>query len=74
MYMFLFGEAGNIWSDFNDLDVFDLKRSLGIGFRIYMPMLGILGFDMGYGFDSINPYNDEPYGWEQHLIFGMPIN
>ena len=74
IYLFLFGEAGNVWSDFNELDIFDLKRSLGAGFRIYMPMLGILGYDVGYGFDSIDPNNTDPYGWEQHLIFGMPFN
>ena len=44
-YIFIFGEAGNVWSDFNDFDLFDLKRSLGFGFRIYMPMLCILGYD-----------------------------
>ena len=74
IFLFLFGEAGNVWSDFDDFDLFELKRSLGAGFRIYMPMLGILGYDIGYGFDSINPSNDEPFGWEHHLIFGMPFN
>jgi len=74
IFLFLFGEAGNVWSDFDDFDLFELKRSLGAGFRIYMPMLGILGYDIGYGFDSISPNNDDPFGWEHHLIFGMPFN
>ena len=73
-YMFVFGEAGNVWNDFDDFDVFNLKRAMGIGFRIYMPMLGILGYDYGYGFDSINEYSDEPAGWQGQIIFGMPIN
>tara|TARA_B100001094_G_scaffold125277_1_gene121205 strand:- start:3017 stop:5503 length:2487 start_codon:yes stop_codon:yes gene_type:complete len=73
-YFFVFGEAGNVWNDFDDFDVFNLKRALGIGFRIYMPMLGILGYDYGYGFDSINEYSDEPAGWQGHIIFGVPIN
>ena len=73
-YMFIFGEAGNVWNDFDDFDVFNLKRSLGIGFRISMPMLGILGYDYGYGFDSIDEYSDEPAGWQGHIIFGVPIN
>jgi len=73
-YFFLFGEAGNVWKDFNDFDVFNLQRSLGFGFRIFMPMLGILGYDYGYGFDSINEWSDEPAGWQGHIIFGMPIN
>ena len=73
-YIFVFVEAGNVWPDFNDFDLFNLKRSLGFGFRIYMPMLGILGYDYGYGFDSINEYTNEPVGWQGHIIFGMPIN
>ena len=39
-----------------------------------MPMLGILGYDYGYGFDSINEYYDEPAGWQGHIIFGVPMN
>ena len=74
MYGFVFAEAGNVWNDLNDFDLFNLKRSLGIGFRIYMPMLGILGYDYGYGFDSINEFTNEPVGWQGHIIFGMPIN
>jgi len=73
-YFFIFAEAGNVWPDFDDFDLFNLKRSLGIGFRIYMPMLGILGYDYGYGFDSINEFTNEPVGWQGHIIFGMPIN
>jgi len=73
-YVFVFGEAGNVWPDFNDFDLFNLKRSLGFGFRIYMPMLGILGYDYGYGFDSIDENTDEPIGWQGHIIFGMPLN
>ena len=44
-----------------------------------MPMLGTLGYDVGYGFDSIyddpthEQYN-QPYGMEHHLLFGMPMN
>ena len=79
IYMLLFAEAGNIWTDFNTVDVFKLKRSLGAGFRINMPMLGTIGYDVGFGFDSI--YDDpehsryrEPFGWEHHLLFGMPMN
>ena len=39
-----------------------------------MPMLGILGYDYGYGFDSIDENTDEPIGWQGHIIFGMPLN
>ena len=79
MYLMAYAEAGNIWSDFNTVDMFKLKRSVGVGFRINMPMLGTLGYDVGYGFDSIyddpeHPRYSEPYGWEQHILFGMPMN
>ena len=79
IYALSFFEMGNVWSDINTLDPFDLKRSAGIGIRIFIPMLGMLGYDMGYGFDytdydnAINANKKEPHGWEYHLIFGMPF-
>jgi outer membrane protein insertion porin family len=74
IYGLVFGEAGNVWEDFNSVDIFDLKRSLGLGVRVYMPMLGLLGYDVGYGFDSIYEDLNTPTGLEHHLIFGMPMN
>ena len=73
VYFILFADTGNILADFNKVDIFDLKRSAGIGIRLYMPMLGILGYDIGYGFDNIDGI-EEPSGWEHHIIFGMPFN
>jgi len=52
----------------------DLKRSAGIGIRLFMPMLGTLGYDIGYGFDDTIFDPGQPHGWEHHFIFGMPIN
>ena len=73
IYMIFFAEAGNVWSEFENIDIFDLKRSAGLGIRLNMPMLGVLGYDMSYGFDSV--FEDEKRnGWEYHLIFGMPFN
>ena len=74
MYLLLFADTGNIWSDFENVDIFDLKRSVGIGFRLNMPMLGVIGYDIGYGFDHHNDDIEKPWGWEQHLIFGVPLN
>ena len=65
---------GNIWSDYDIIKVTDLKRSAGIGIRLFMPMLGTLGYDIGYGFDDTIFDAGEPHGWEHHFIFGMPIN
>ena len=74
IYGLIFGDAGNVWEDFESVDIFNLKRAVGIGVRIHMPMLGMLGYDVGYGFDSIYDDSDSPSGWEHHLLFGMPMN
>ncbi len=53
IYVLSFLEAGNSWLDFSTFNPFDIKRSAGIGVRLYMPFFGILGLDWGYGFDEI---------------------
>lgn len=53
IYALGFLEAGNAWSKFKNFNPFDVKRSAGIGVRIYLPMFGLLGLDWGYGFDEI---------------------
>ena len=74
VYGLLFSEVGNVWTDFSVVDPFDLKRSAGIGIRTYMPMIGLLGFDMGYGFDDTTYDGDKlPQGWNYHILFGMPF-
>ncbi|MBC8146541.1 MAG: BamA/TamA family outer membrane protein, partial [Bacteroidetes bacterium] len=52
-----FAEAGNAWSSFQDFNPFDVKRSAGLGVRIYLPLFGVLGLDWGYGFDEIPGVN-----------------
>lgn len=53
IYALTFVEAGNSWRDFQEFNPFSLKRSAGIGVRVYLPMFGLLGLDWGYGFDVI---------------------
>ena len=53
IYVLTFVEAGNCWLKFNQFNPFDVKRSAGVGVRIYLPMFGLLGLDWGYGFDAI---------------------
>lgn len=61
-----FVEAGNCWSDFKDFNPFDLKRSAGVGVRVFLPMFGLLGVDWGWGFD------DDKYGGSQfHFVLGQ---
>ena len=78
MYILCFAEAGNIWDELDVVDPFKLRRSAGVGARVMMPMLGTLGYDIAYGFDSsVEEYltgKNGAHGWEYHFIFGMPIN
>ncbi len=53
IYTLTFLEAGNCWLGFKDFNPFDVKRSAGLGVRIYLPMFGLLGLDWGYGFDDV---------------------
>lgn len=74
VYLLAFADMGNAWFDLDEADPFDLKRSVGVGVRLFMPMLGLLGLDMGYGFDSTLPDGGQgPHGWEMHFIFGQPF-
>ncbi|RMD93212.1 MAG: outer membrane protein assembly factor BamA, partial [Calditrichaeota bacterium] len=66
-----FAEAGNTWKSLGSTDIFDLRRSVGVGIRLFMPMLGIIGFDYAYGFDNIDPITGEKFGqWKPHFVFG----
>jgi len=75
IYGFIFADAGNVWSGFDTIDPYHLKRSAGFGVRLFMPMLGLIGYDIGYGFDPSGYGSDlAPWGWDHHLIFGAGIN
>ncbi len=52
IYGLVFAEAGNAWTDMKYFNPFSLKRSMGAGVRIFLPMIGMLGIDWGYGFDK----------------------
>ena len=53
IYALAFAEAGNAWTSVKEFSPFNLKRSAGVGVRIYLSMLGVLGIDWGYGFDKV---------------------
>jgi len=48
-----FAEGGNTWNRFNDFNPFNIRRSVGLGAKIFLPIFGMLGIDYGYGFDKI---------------------
>ncbi len=69
----LFAEAGNVWETLGETNLFDLRRSVGVGFRLFMPMIGIIGVDFGYGFDGKEDpiYKQRGEGnWKVHFQFG----
>lgn len=53
IYASIFVEAGNTWDRFKDYNPFNVRRSAGVGLRVWLPMFGLLGLDWGYGFDPI---------------------
>ena len=53
IFALAFLEAGNTWNMFNKFNPFNIKRSAGVGIRMTIPMMGIMGVDWGYGFDEI---------------------
>ena len=72
IYALSFLEAGNAFNNFNDYNPFELKRSAGVGLRIFMPAFGLLGIDFGYGFDTdARPGSSGPSGWQTHFIIGQ---
>lgn len=66
-----FAEAGNVWLNLENTDLFDLRRSVGLGVRLYMPMIGLIGLDYGYGLDYFDPATGQRHGeWVPHFQFG----
>ncbi|MFH1851008.1 MAG: outer membrane protein assembly factor BamA [Candidatus Neomarinimicrobiota bacterium] len=78
VYSLAFAEAGNVWQSHQLTEplhlprtsALNLRRSVGFGIRFFMPMVGMLGFDMGYGFDDITG-DGKASGWNYHIIFGQ---
>lgn len=72
IYGLAFVEAGNAWEDMKDYNPFNLKRSAGIGVRIFLPMIGLMGIDWAYGFDVPNIQTDgKRSGSNFHFIIGQ---
>ncbi len=70
IYVLGFVEAGNAWSDIKNVNPFDLKRSAGLGVRIFLPMIGMMGIDWAYGFDKV--FGSKEYGGSRfHFVLGQ---
>ncbi len=78
VYGMVFAEMGNVWIESHLQEKFnlprmgpiDLKRSAGVGIRFFMPMIGKLGFDFGYGFDDLDG-NGLAEGWKSSITIGQ---
>ncbi|WP_446779090.1 BamA/OMP85 family outer membrane protein [Macellibacteroides fermentans] len=70
IYGLAFVEAGNAWQNLKDFSPFDLKRSAGVGVRIFLPMIGMMGIDWAYGFDKVNGQRNAG-GSNFHFIIGQ---
>ncbi len=70
IYALGFLEAGASYDNFIDYNPFDIKRAAGLGIRIFMPAFGLLGIDLGHGFDAL-PGETVKNGWETHFIIGQ---
>jgi outer membrane protein insertion porin family len=69
IFFLAFLEGGNAWADIRDFNPFEIKCSAGVGVRIFLPMIGMLGIDLGYGFD--NDVNGNRGGWQPHFVLGQ---
>ena len=70
IYALGFIEGGNAWTDVSKFNPFQLKRSAGVGVRIFLPMIGMMGIDWAYGFDKING-SSRYSGSQFHFILGQ---
>lgn len=70
LYGLIFAEAGNAWTEVGKFNPFDLKKSVGVGARIFLPMVGLIGIDWAYGFDKVQ--NTMSFsGSHFHFILGQ---
>ena len=66
-----FVEGGNAWAETKNFNPFDIKRSAGIGVRIFLPMVGLMGIDWAYGFDKPYSTSTSKGGSQFHFILGQ---
>ncbi|HHH53051.1 MAG TPA: outer membrane protein assembly factor BamA, partial [Bacteroidetes bacterium] len=70
IYGMAFLQAANSWGKFRDFNPFDVKRSMGVGLRAYLPMFGLLGFDYGFGIDKGLPEGSK---WTEYGKFSVVL-
>lgn len=71
IYALAFLEGGNVWNESKKWEPLNFKRSAGVGLRIFLPMVGLMGIDWAYGFDKPIPSADKTGGSQFHFIIGQ---
>lgn len=71
IYALAFAEGGNAWADVKSFNPLDMKRSVGCGVRILLPMVGLMGIDWAYGFQRYLNGNNKAGGSQFHFIIGQ---
>ncbi len=72
VFILAFAEGGNTWNKFSEFNPFNVKRSVGVGARIFLPIFGLLGIDYGYGFDAI-PSNSAANKGQFHFSIAQQL-
>lgn len=72
IYLFVFGEAGNNWGNYQSFNPFEVYKSAGFGARLFMPAFGLIGLNWGYGFDTL-PNAIAPSGMQFHFTIGQQL-
>ncbi|MCS7152915.1 MAG: outer membrane protein assembly factor BamA [Bacteroidia bacterium] len=74
LWVHAFTEGGNAWGSLKAFNPLQLKRSFGVGVRIFLPMFGLLGVDYGYGIDDARDPNGLPLGGSRfHFMIGQQL-
>ncbi len=70
IFALTFAEAGNVWRNFEETDPTDLRRSVGLGARLFMPFIGMIGLDYGWGLDHYDARSLRQTRGMVHFQFG----
>ncbi len=71
LFGLVFAEAGRVWPTFRQFNLNEMQRSVGLGARLFMPLLGIIGVDFAYGFDYFDALENRSGEWKVHFKFGQ---
>ncbi len=73
IFIHAFAQGGNAWANARNFNPFDLRRSAGMGLRVFLPMFGTLGFDYGFGFDKPDILRKENAKWTDFGTFNIVL-